>query len=161
MEEMSSNSAIKDHADVQFSPPKMLFSLLITSLVLDHFIPLPLSLGIIGIAIGIMLALDGVMLILWSANLFKKAGTAVPPNRPTKHIVTDGAYKFTRNPIYVGFILGHAAMALLFDTIWLALCLPIFFIYLDRYVIPREEAYLTRKFGQIYTGYCAKVKRWM
>ncbi len=161
MEEMSSNSTTKDHADVQLLPPMVLFGLLLASLTLDFFIPLPLDLGVIGLAIGIMLALDGVLLIVWSANLFKKAGTAVPPNRPTKHIVMDGAYKFTRNPIYVGFILGHAAMVLLFDTIWLAATLPIFFIYIDRYVIPREEAYLTRKFGQTYTDYCARVKRWV
>lgn len=161
MQDISSNNANKDHADVQFLPPMMLFALLLASLMFDYFVPLSLSFGTVGLVIGLVLALDGVFLILWSANLFKKAGTAVPPNRPTKHIVTDGAYKFTRNPIYVGFILGHAAMVLLFDTVWLAATLPIFFIYLDRFVIPREEAYLTRKFGQTYTDYCAKVKRWV
>lgn len=159
MEEITSNIT-PDHAGVNLLPPMLLFAMVLAGLGLDLWVPLPLGFGLIGLVAGLVFAGDGGFLILWSASFLKKSGTNVPPNRPTKLIVSDGVYRFTRNPIYIGFLLAHASMALLFDTWWLAFMLPVFFLYIDRYVIPREEAYLTRKFGAEYTDYCQKVRRW-
>lgn len=160
MDTITTNTSAPDHAGVNLLPPMLLFGMLLLSLLLDVLIPMPLGMGFVGLVLGCVFAADALCLIIFSARALKKAGTNVPPNRPTHCIVSEGIYRFSRNPIYVGFVLGHAALALLFDSLWLALMLPVFFLYIDRYVIPREEAYLTRKFGSEYEIYCGRVRRW-
>lgn len=161
METISTNTSQPDHAGVHVLPPMVLFIMLLLSLALDMWaLPLPFGFGMAGTLVGMVLAMDAITLIVISAATLKKAGTNVPPNRPTKLIVCHGPFRFSRNPIYIGFFLAHAAMALLFDTLWLAAMLPVFFLYIDRYVIPREEAYLSRKFGPEYNNYRSKVRRW-
>lgn len=160
MDTISSNKE-PDHAGVYPLPPMVMFIMLLAGLGLDMLHPLPLGLGMVGTLIGMMLGMDAITLVVFTACLMKKAGTNVPPNRPTKLIISHGPFRFSRNPIYIGFTLAMAAFALLFDSGWLAGLLVMFFFYIDRHVIPREEAYLSRKFGQEYITYTTKVRRWI
>ena len=79
----------------------------------------------------------------------------------TTTIVDTGPYRFTRNPIYLAMVLGLIGLAIAFNTLWLLL-VPVPFALVTRYgVIAREEAYLDRKFGDVYRRYRSRVRRWL
>ena len=90
-----------------------------------------------------------------------RAGTNVPPHKPTLVIVTDGPFRFTRNPLYVGGSLAYIGLCLFFNLVWgLILMLPML-VLLNWGIVRREEAYLERKFGEAYRAYKARVPRWI
>ena len=99
-------------------------------------------------------------LFAWAIVTITNAGSNVPTNRATTTVVDSGPYHFTRNPIYLGMFLGLIGLAIAFDNLWLLLML-VPFVFIIRYgVVAREEAYLERKFGDIYRGYCS-LRRWL
>lgn len=111
--------------------------------------------------IGLVLVLAGVFLAGWSVRTFRKARTHILTSQAASTIVSTGPYGFSRNPIYVGMLLGLIGIAIGFDTLWfLAGALAMFFVI--RFgVIAREEIYLQNKFGSIYLDYKTRVRRWL
>lgn len=107
--------------------------------------------------------LSAVMLDLESVFRFFKTKTTINPLDPnkSKKLVTDGFYKFTRNPMYLGLVFFLAAI-----TVWVSALLGPLFIMLFIYVmthsqIKAEEKALTEIFGQDYIDYCQRVRRWL
>jgi protein-S-isoprenylcysteine O-methyltransferase Ste14 len=92
---------------------------------------------------------------------FFRARTTVRPDRPASSLVTNGPYRFTRNPMYVSLTLLYAGVATFYQSIWAWLFLPIVVVYIDRRVIRFEEGFLERRFGADYTRYCSQVRRWI
>jgi protein-S-isoprenylcysteine O-methyltransferase Ste14 len=80
---------------------------------------------------------------------------------PTTAIVESRPYRFTRNPIYLGMFLGLIDLAIAFDNLWLLLRLMLFALVIRYDVVAREEAYLERKFRDVYGGYRSRVRRWL
>ncbi len=114
--------------------------------------PAAAALGIAGAAI----AIDAVV-------RFVGARTTVDPRDPDKaaRLVTDGAYHFTRNPMYLG-----KAMLLAAFSIWQAdplglLAGPVYVAYIDRFQIVPEERALGSLFGAAYADWCRRVRRWI
>lgn len=108
---------------------------------------------------GLMVA--GGTLAAAFVRAFTRAGTPLDPYEPTETIVTDGPYRLTRNPAYLGMALACAGIALVADAAWALLPLPVAVAVIDRGVIAREERYLERKFGAPYNEYRARVRRWL
>ena len=92
---------------------------------------------------------------------FVRAGTELPPFRPTTAIVTDGPFRFTRNPMYIGMTLLYVGLAVGFDLIWALILLPAVLLVIRFYAIAREERYLEAKFGEEYLSYKRRVRRWV
>ena len=63
--------------------------------------------------------------------------------------------------MYVGFALWKLGLAILVDSAWMLLAVPIGLVLIDRIVIAREERYLERKFGDEYLNYKRRVRRWI
>ena len=103
----------------------------------------------------------GIVLLALAGRRFNRAGTAIPPNRPTTAIVVDGIYRHTRNPMYLGFTLLLLALGLLFDDLWFIVLAPFAVFAVTKLAIEREEAYLERKFGAAYVAYKQNVRRWL
>ena len=122
-----------------------------------RFVPAALPAGMIG-AIVFLAALA---LFVFAIVTVTRAGSNVPTNRPTTTIVAHGPYRFTRNPIYLAMMLGLIGLSIAFDDLWLLLLLVPFFLVIRYGVVAREEAYLTRRFGDGYVNYCARVRRWL
>ena len=100
-------------------------------------------------------------LLAWAIATITRAGSNVPTNLPTTTIVETGPYRFTRNPIYLGMLLGLIGLAIAFNSLWLLLTLVPFALVIRYGVVTREEAYLERKFGDVYRRYRARVRRWL
>ena len=100
-------------------------------------------------------------LLVWAIATITRSGSNVPTNQPTTTIVETGPYRFTRNPIYLGMMLGLIGLAIVVNSLWLLLTLVPFALVIRYGVIAREEAYLERKFGDVYGRYRARVRRWL
>lgn len=98
---------------------------------------------------------------LWGIFSFRRHGTAVVPHKPSTTIVETGPYRFTRNPMYAGLTISILAIAARFDNSWLVILLAAWFPVMHYGVIAREERYLEARFGEDYTGYKARVRRWI
>lgn len=83
-----------------------------------------------------------------------------PARRPPA-LVTAGPYRFTRNPIYIGFVLVYFGLSIVLTSVWILLLLFPVLLILQRGVVQREEAYLERKFGDAYRAYAERVPRWL
>ena len=83
------------------------------------------------------------------------------PYHPVSSIVTSGIYGFSRNPIYLGFLLMVIGIPLIGGIYWGMILAPIFILLCNRLVIEHEEAYLGKKFGTTYTDYQSRVRRWL
>lgn len=154
----------KDHAGV-FVPPPLIFALpLAVAAAVHSRRPWPIATDngtalIVGAFIAIA---TGVSIGLGSVSSFRAARTTVlPMGRPTTAIVERGPYRFTRNPMYLAMAVAYAGVSLLLNNFWaLSFLLPVLLV-VDVFVIRREERYLAAKFGDTYTQYCSRVRRWL
>ena len=120
-----------------------------------HFLPA-------GVApLGTVLVAAAAALFVTSVRQFQAAGTPVPGDSPSTTVVGSGPYRFSRNPIYVAFSLLQLGMATWVDSVWLLVTLAGAVAIMALVVIPREERYMARKFGDRYLDYKRRVRRWV
>jgi protein-S-isoprenylcysteine O-methyltransferase Ste14 len=150
-----------DTAGVIAPPPLVYLAGLAAGLVLEVLLPSASLPGPLRWPIGAVLVVGGLLLARSFIVAFARAHTAVEPWKPTTAIVTDGPYRFTRNPAYLGMALAYAGIAVLLSALWPLATLVPTLIVIDRAVIAREERYLEGKFGADYTGYKRRVRRWL
>jgi protein-S-isoprenylcysteine O-methyltransferase Ste14 len=151
-----------DTANVIVRPPLAWALAVIAGLALDWLMPLPfLPADVPAGGLGVLVFVVALALATWAIVTMTKTGSNVPTNRPTTTIVESGPYRFTRNPIYLGMFGGLIGLAIAFDTLWLLLMLVPFALVIRYGVVAREEAYLERKFGDLYRGYRLRVRRWL
>jgi protein-S-isoprenylcysteine O-methyltransferase Ste14 len=107
------------------------------------------------------LILIGLSLFAAGVRNFSRAETPLPTNQPARALVTQGIYRWTRNPIYLGFFLAYAGIGVAARSPWMLIfSLPL--VVTIRYgVVAREEAYLERRFGGAYRHYKTRVRRWL
>jgi protein-S-isoprenylcysteine O-methyltransferase Ste14 len=151
-----------DTAHVIIRPPLAWGLAVMAGLALDWLVPVPflpddLPAGWLGPVVFVL----ALALFAWAIATMTRAGSNVPTNRPTTTIVETGPYRFTRNPIYLGMFLGLIGLGIAFDDLWLLLMLVPFVLVIRYGVVAREEAYLDRKFGDVYRGYRSRVRRWL
>jgi len=151
----------KDHADVRIAPPILTIVFIVIAYVAKWTIPFPLVVPNILRNIGFALIVIGFLLGIAAFTEFRKARTTVDPHGSVSSIVTLGIYRFTRNPIYLGFLLMLIGIPLNSGTYWGIILVPIFMYFMNQLVIKREEAYLEKKFGDVYTSYKSRVRRWL
>jgi protein-S-isoprenylcysteine O-methyltransferase Ste14 len=152
----------RDTAGVLAAPPILFAAALIIALAGHAVRPIritPGSAGMVRLAGGVLIAV-GVALSVAVMRAFASAGTEISPYRPTTHFVASGPYRYSRNPDYIGQTLTYAGIALVANSWWPLLLLPLVLIAIDRAVVAREERYLERKFQQ-YTEYKERVRRWI
>jgi protein-S-isoprenylcysteine O-methyltransferase Ste14 len=152
----------QDNPHVIIRPPLAWGLAVITGLALDWLVPLPLlPAGWPARLVGTAVFAAALALFAWAIVTMTRAGSNVPTSRPATAIVDRGPYRFTRNPIYLGMILGLTGLAIAFGNLWLLMMLVPFVLVIRYGVVSREEAYLERKFGDGYRNYRARVRRWL
>jgi protein-S-isoprenylcysteine O-methyltransferase Ste14 len=86
--------------------------------------------------------------------------TTLKPGGVSSQLITDGPYRFTRNPMYLGMTLLLAGTAVLLGSLGPWLIVPLFVYVINHNIIPIEEAMLVEAFGEEYRQYRARVRRW-
>jgi protein-S-isoprenylcysteine O-methyltransferase Ste14 len=97
-------------------------------------------LGLVPLGLGLALAMA-------AERQFVRAGTPVRPFTEPVVLVSDGSFRRSRNPMYLGLILALVGAALLR---WVQ----------PRFIV-REERLLEDRFGDAYRAYCLRVRRWV
>ena len=145
-----------------FSPPPLLFAGAIAiGALLDGTLPgRGEFLGLPQLA-GYAFALAGATLIAASLGLFRRYRTRPEPWQPASALVQSGIYRYSRNPMYLGMAWLSLGFCIFFGSIVAALLVGGVAIFIDRFVIAREEAYLSRRFGSDYDAYKRQVRRWL
>ena len=114
-------------AGVIMRPPFLYLACLILWLVLDHMMPLPLTLpqtALVRWTAGDGLILLGVAIFAAGVRNFFRAATPVPSNQPVRALVTTGIHGWSRNPIYVGMFLLYAGIGLAARSLWVLILTP-------------------------------------
>jgi protein-S-isoprenylcysteine O-methyltransferase Ste14 len=114
----------------------------------------------IRMGVGAILLFAGLALAFSGIVTFRRSKTSIVPNRDASRLVIAGPYRFTRNPMYSGLTIAYLGLSVLLSTAWAVLLLPPVLLALYRFVIAREERYLTAAFGDQYREYQARVGRW-
>ena len=151
-----------DTSNAAVRPPFAWLLALAAGIAINWLYPLPfVPASVSGAWVGAAIFALAFALGVWAIVTIRNAGTQVETYKPTTAIVANGPYRFTRNPIYLGMMLGLVGLAIAFDSLWLLATLVLFCLVIRYGVIAREEAYLERKFGEVYRRYRARVRRWL
>lgn len=145
-------------------PPPVVF--IVTALVMAQLPPSPLLQGLPNIVRGVLIALFLSVAALHTPPAlwrFYRAGTTPSPLQPEKasHLVQEGPYRWTRNPMYVGLASALLAWATYLGSLWAFLGPLAFAAYLTRFQILPEERALLQLFGDDYREYQRRVPRWL
>jgi len=111
--------------------------------------------------LGLLLVAVGTLVCAFAAALFQARDTTRKPWGEPSQFVVERPYTFTRNPMYVGVVAALFGFAIFFGSIVMLLAPVVFFVVIDRLVIPGEEASMERMFGQRYLDYKTRVRRWL
>jgi hypothetical protein len=106
-----------------------------------------------------VLIAGAVAIVVPAFRAMARAGTSFRTERPTTAIVTDGPFRYTRNPIYVALTLLYLGIGTVLNALWVLLLIVPVMVLMQLGVIAREERYLERKFGDEYLRYKARVRR--
>jgi protein-S-isoprenylcysteine O-methyltransferase Ste14 len=153
-----------DHPNVITFPPLIIVATLVLSALLQWLAPFALPASIDPgwrIAIGAAAFAAGAAICVIARTTLVRRGTNVNPQLPTTAMATEGIYRQTRNPIYVGGTLAMIGVGLMFGLTWLAPLLVPSVLTLHFGVVRREERYLEAKFGDEYRRYRAQVPRYL
>src|SRR5271166_4763216 len=158
---MSGSEGTRENPGVIAPPPLIYLAGLALGFAFEVLLPSRRLRGVLVRTVGLLLTLGGLSLAREFFMTFRRAGTPIDPRRATTVLVTDGPYRLTRNPGYLGMALLYSGITLLRGSLWPFATLAGVLGLVDRGVIAREERYLTERFGEPYTGYRANVRRWI
>jgi len=110
--------------------------------------------------LGLLLVAAGVGLAAYAAALFSGHATTRNPYGQPAALITDAPYTFTRNPMYLGLAVILLGFAIFFGSPAMLIAPILFYLAIDRMLIPEEEATMERIFGEQYLDYKRRVQRW-
>jgi protein-S-isoprenylcysteine O-methyltransferase Ste14 len=135
--------------------------LLIAMVALHLVLPGPVLIAFPYNLAGAALAALGLAVTLGGARRFARLGTNIKTFNEPGVLVTDGLFRWSRNPMYLGFLLFLAGVAVLLGTTTPLLGPVLFAIAADRWYIAFEERAMQKKFGASYEDYMRKTRRWL
>ncbi len=146
---------------IPIPPPLVYAGPLLLGLVLKRFTPgLPIP-RFLRRSAGTLLLGGGVALCTWFVRTMLRANTTLDPGGPVGTLVTDGPFRLSRNPGYLGMTAISGGVALLANALPPLVFLAGILALITRGVIEPEEQYLDRRFGAAYRDYKARVRRWL
>ena len=115
------------------------------------------------IIFGSSMIISGLIIILFAIILFKKYQTTITPLNPfnATKLMTDGIYKFSRNPMYLGLLLTLVGISTILNPIGGFFLIPLFVLYLNLFQIIPEENAMADLFKDEFLDYKKKVRRWI
>ncbi len=142
-------------------PPRLVLILLVTMAGLHALLPGPAIVAFPYNLAGAVVAALGLLVTLSGARLFGRVGTNIRTFNEPGVLVTDGLFRWSRNPMYLGFVLLLLGTAVLLGTATPFAGPLLFAIVADRWYIAFEERALQGKFGTDYAAYMRRTRRWI
>ncbi len=155
------SAAPEDTSNAITLPPFIYLGFLAIGLLAELAFPYPLLPNTIQFPLGAAIIVASFAIIPAAFSRFRAAGATVDVRQPTTAIVTGGAYRFSRNPIYLAMTLLIAGIGIAVDGVWIIAMLAPTLVVMHYGVIAREERYLEAKFGEEYLKYKRSVRRWI
>ena len=119
---------------------------------------LPLGVNLV---VGVFLLVLAFALSVWAHRSFRRRGESLAVHVKTRRIVMDGAYEWSRNPVYLAFLLSIAGLGCIVNGLAVVVMVLPAFAWLNWYVIPREESRLRANLGDEYGVYTGRTRRWV
>jgi protein-S-isoprenylcysteine O-methyltransferase Ste14 len=153
----------KDHPGIYVPPPIVYAGIFMLSILLQRLVPLPTPFFHERAATiaGILAIVTGIFFNLPAIRQFVKTKNTLVTVKPANSLQTTGIYALTRNPMYVSLLLFYTGLGCIVGNWWTMILLPLLVFCVSRFVIRREENYLTRAFGTLYAEYRSRVRRWI
>ena len=158
--EKSNQPEYTDNAEVAFHPPFLLLLSIGLGFAARWFAPaafLPRSWAVV---VGPILVVASFGLFVWTAYVLHRGGASIPTNEPTDALVVRGSFRFSRNPIYLSMVSLLIGVGIWANSLWFLGLAVLAVVLLNWGVISQEERYLGRKFGDGYSTYKGRVRRW-
>jgi len=150
-----------DTAQVLVLPPVLVGGALLLGISINWIHPIPVLPLVPARVIGVIIFVLSGVLAHFAQTAMNRAGTNIRPDRPALALVTDGPFRFTRNPLYVAALGVYVGIALFVNgLVPILLAIPVFYL-LHWGVVLREERYMESKFGEPFRAYRARVRRWL
>ena len=154
-------NGVPDKANVIALPPLIYATAFVLGLLLHlafpiHFLPSTLVRWL-----GSLFILIAGLIVVSALRALRRAQTTFDVSKPTTAIVTEGPFRYSRNPMYVSLTLLYLGVTCWMNALWILLLVVPLLVVIQRGVIAREEAYLERKFGEAYLSYKSRVRRWI
>ena len=147
--------------DIKGNPLRIAVALLAGSYIIGEFIFPKYHLLYLFNILGILGMIFSISIFFYAFNLFKSYEENPIPSSDTNRIIKTGIFAYTRNPIYLAFVIFHLSMFLTFENVMYFLSSLGLAFWLHNYVILEEEKFLLKKFPEEFKRYMDSVKRWI
>lgn len=144
-------------------PPILLAAIVAVAVAAGYVLPLPWP-GhddLMGRIAGLGLGVAGLALFAWAAVTLRRHGTTILPDKAADVLVTDGPFRFRRNPIYVAHVLMLLGIAEATHNIWFVILAVLYIPFVTWLAVLPEERHLEARFGDAYRAYKARTRRWI
>ncbi len=138
-----------------------LLIVIIVAIVLDFVLPVTTVIPSPWTLLGLIPLIAGILINLNADGAFRRAKTAVCPFEASSVLVQDGPYRFSRNPMYLGFVLMLLGASILMGSLTPFLTVLVFAVLIDRMFINMEEQKLSHAFGSAWEKYKSHTRRWV
>lgn len=142
-------------------PPTYFFACLIISALVHYTVPIKQVIDFPINLIGFPFFLLGGFLNIWADQLLKKQNTTVKPDEKPTTLIQTGAYKISRNPIYLGMAFLLIGAGFILGSVSSFIGTILFIVLIEIRFIPMEEKYMKEQFGVEFKTYKKKVRRWI
>jgi protein-S-isoprenylcysteine O-methyltransferase Ste14 len=144
-------------------PPIIYIGAVALAIVLGFVIPTPWIWGPLAdflFAIGALIAGGGIAIVVMAIRSLAMAKTTASPVKGAEHLVTDGPYAFSRNPIYLGNTMVMLGLWLFAGNLWFLVLAIVAAFLTQKLAIEPEEKHLDLRFGRRYRDYAKNARRW-
>lgn len=148
-------------AEKKILPPTYILLALITMIGLHFLVPISQIIGPPWNLSGLLLISIGLMMNVIASNTFNKRQTTIKPYEEPTTLVTDGLFRLSRNPMYLGAVLLLTGVAISLGSLSPFMVVPVFFLLMNEIFIKKEEEILAKKAGEAYVAYKQQVRRWL
>ncbi len=143
---------------IEIRPPRMAQLLLLVAFALHWTVPLPVYANPV---LGALCVAGGFWLMLAGWWLFRRYDTPICPTYTPSSFITEGVYRVTRNPMYLGIVAMLLGIAFMFGTLPFYVAALVWFVVIDVVFVRYEEARLLAEFGDEFERYRTRVRRWI
>ena len=146
---------------IKIQPPAIFGISVLVSLILNYFFINTKSNLSFFLPLGCLISIFGIFINMWSMNKYRLYKTSPHPKHQPFKLITDGPYKYSRNPLYFGTFIMIFGFGLASDILFISISSIFSLIIIHFIVVLPEEKFLENLFGDQFIQYKGKVRRWL